>query len=70
MWTFVYGLMVYLPAYAIPRDRPARPVPGWLYPLAVVIPLPFMILLAPWGFVWNHFHGGIDKHFPPILPGS
>jgi hypothetical protein len=24
MWTFVYGLMIWLPAYSLPRDRPVR----------------------------------------------
>src|SRR6185312_14752888 len=35
MWTCVYGLMVYLPAYCIPHDRPVRPPRWWQYVLAV-----------------------------------
>jgi len=46
-WFFVYGLMVYLPAYAVPEDRPAREPPWWSYPLAVALPLLAPILLLP-----------------------
>jgi len=46
-WFFVYGLMVYLPAYAIPGNRPAREPPWWSYPLAVALPLLAPILLLP-----------------------
>lgn len=37
-WVFVYGLMVYLPACTVPRDRGAKPVRWWHYPLAVFLP--------------------------------
>jgi hypothetical protein len=37
-WVFVYGLMVYLPACTVPRDREAKPVRWWHYPLAVFLP--------------------------------
>ena len=63
-WIFVYGLMVYLPAYCLPRNPRARPVPWWLYPVALLLPIlsavPFVLLLkllAP-----NH----PSIHFPPI----
>lgn len=46
-WVFVYGLMVYLPAYSLPRDRPARKGRWWAYPLAVVAPLFSPVLLLP-----------------------
>jgi len=46
-WVFVYGLMVYLPACTVPRDRPATPPRWWHYPLAVVLPFPFVVLAAP-----------------------
>ncbi len=46
-WVFVYGLMVYLPACTIPDDRPAKPPHWWHYPLAVVLPFPFVVLAAP-----------------------
>ncbi len=37
-WVFVYGLMVYLPACTVPRDRGARPLRWWHFPLAVFLP--------------------------------
>ena len=46
-WIFVYGLMVYLPACTVPRDRPAKPPRWWHYPLAVVLPFPFVVLAGP-----------------------
>jgi hypothetical protein len=46
-WVFVYGLMVYLPACTVPGDRGARPPRWWHYPLAVVLPFPFVVLAAP-----------------------
>jgi hypothetical protein len=45
MWIFVYGLMVWLPAYCVPADRPARPPRWWLFPLAVIIPFLFITLI-------------------------
>jgi hypothetical protein len=65
-WVFVYGLMVWLPAYCVPAERSARPPRWWVYPLAVVIPflfLPLMAVLSPW--LWlTPKHPTI--HFPPI----
>ena len=46
-WFFVYGLMVYLPAYSIPPDRSLRKPRWWTYLLAVVAPLLSPILLLP-----------------------
>lgn len=37
-WVFVYGLMVYLPAYSIPEARTARPPRWYHYPLALILP--------------------------------
>ncbi|MHB0955210.1 MAG: hypothetical protein ACYC0X_02415 [Pirellulaceae bacterium] len=37
-WIFVYGLMVYLPACTVPRDRGAKPLRWWHYPVAVFLP--------------------------------
>jgi hypothetical protein len=65
-WVFVYGLMVWLPAYCVPAERSAREPRWWAYPLAVAIPflfLPLMAVLAPW--LWlTPKHPPI--HFPPI----
>ena len=38
-WFFVYGLMVYLPAYCIPSDRGARKPAWYHYVLAYIVPL-------------------------------
>lgn len=38
-WFFVYGLMVYLPAYTRPRAVGAPSPPWWSYPVAYVLPL-------------------------------
>lgn len=66
LWIFVYGLMVYLPAYCVPPDRAARPVRWWHFPLAAFIPL-LCVPLSP--FPWIRFllfPGHPDIHFPPI----
>jgi hypothetical protein len=66
LWIFVYGLMVYLPAYCIPAERKIRSPQWWHYPLAVLVPFLFipvvpLPLLA--GLLYPH-HPRI--HFPPI----
>ena len=67
LWVFVYGLMIYLPAYSVPADRGARPPRWWLYPMAVIIPLLFMILLLPFGLMRPYLHPDpCQIHFPPI----
>lgn len=66
LWIFVYGLMVYLPAYCVPQDRPARPVRWWHLPLAAVIPI-FCVPLSPFPWIrFLFFKGHPDMHFPPI----
>ena len=66
MWVFVYGLMVYLPAYCVPTERGARPPRWWHYPLAVLLPFVFAIPVAA---VVGALHP-VPIHFPPIAPGS
>lgn len=69
MWVYVYGLMIYLPAYSLPEGRSTRPPRWWHYPLAVVVPFPFMILLLPVGVMRSLLHLHPDPsgiHFPPI----
>ncbi len=66
MWIFVYGLMVWLPAYSLSPHPEARPPRWWHYPLAVVLPLlcvPLAAVTAPW--LWlTPKHPPV--HFPPI----
>jgi hypothetical protein len=66
MWTFVYGLMVFLPAYTIPSERGAKPVRWWHFPMAVVLPIVFSIPVA---VLVGTLHP-IPIHFPPITPNS
>jgi hypothetical protein len=69
MWVFVYGLMIYLPAYCLPPRRNATSPRWWHYPLAVFLPFPFMILLLPVQVLRHILHLHPDPssiHFPPI----
>ena len=61
-WMFVYGLMVYLPAYCLPERAGTRRPRWWHYPVAVFLPFVFVIPFA--GAV--HFLHPIKIHFPPI----
>ena len=48
LWVFVCGLMVWLPAYCVPSQRSARPPRWWHFPLAVVVPFAFELLVPIW----------------------
>ncbi len=66
LWIFVYGLMIYLPAYCVPAERCARRPRWWLYPLAVVVPFLF-IPLVPLPLLASLLYPHHPKiHFPPI----
>lgn len=54
-WFFVYGLMVYLPAYSLPQ-RDARPPRWWHYPLAILLPFLFML---PWAIFYGLIVSGL-----------
>lgn len=63
-WIFVYGLMMYLPAYCIPENRPVKKPAVWLYPLVIFgVPL---VGVIPGGIL-----GSIIKHIRPphYFPG-
>ncbi len=46
-WIFVYGLMVWLPAYSLRSDREANNKPKWwTYLLAIILPFVFAIPVA------------------------
>jgi hypothetical protein len=65
-WIFVYGLMVYLPAYCVPSERKAHQPRWWHYPLAVVAPFLF-IPLVPLPLLAKLLSPNHPKiHFPPI----
>ena len=48
-WFFVYGLMVYLPAYSLP-EREVKPPRWWHYPLSIALPFAFML---PWALLYG-----------------
>ena len=60
-WIFIYGLMVYLPAYCLPRGRGARAVRWYHYVLAV--PAAFLIAL-PLLVPITYFIGQVLEHPP------
>ncbi|HWR26766.1 MAG TPA: hypothetical protein VN316_02705 [candidate division Zixibacteria bacterium] len=45
-WIFVYGLMVYIPAYCIPENRVVVPARFWHYIGAIFFPILFAIPVA------------------------
>lgn len=51
-WVFIYGLMIYLPAYSLPPDRPAkRPrfyhaIYAVIFPLLCSIPVAIVVMLV------------------------
>ncbi|MCB9362853.1 hypothetical protein H6504_05440 [Candidatus Woesearchaeota archaeon] len=55
-WFFVYGLMVFIPAYALPK-RNAKPPKWWVYPMTVFLVIISPILLFPFTpvlqFLWD-----------------
>ncbi len=68
LWIFVYGLMVFLPAYCVPAERNTRVLRWWHYPLAVFVPflfIPIVPLPLLAGVLFPH-HPKV--HFPPIGP--
>ncbi len=64
LWIFVYGLMVYLPAYTIPTERGA--LKPKLQHTILAFVLPFLIGI-PWAIAVNLlFPNHPSIHFPPI----
>jgi hypothetical protein len=57
MWTFVYGLMIYLPAATVPEKRDVRTARWWHWLMAVVLPIFFVIPLALW-LLWRVVSAG------------
>jgi hypothetical protein len=63
MWVFVYGLMIYLPAFTIPSGRAVRKPAWWHYPLFVAAPL---LGVIPGGILATIFRRLLHPHiFPP-----
>jgi hypothetical protein len=62
-WIFLYGLMIYLPAYCIPVKRGAKP-PRWYHGLAAIF-LP-VLFSVPFLAIVRLTHHPQPTHFPPI----
>ncbi|WKZ37103.1 MAG: hypothetical protein QY332_04080 [Anaerolineales bacterium] len=65
-WIFIYGLMIWLPAYSLPVRKRAKPPRWWVYPLALFAPF---FLAVPLAILVSSLHP-VSIHFPPILPNS
>jgi hypothetical protein len=65
-WIFVYGLMVWLPAYCLEARDGAKPSRWWQAAVAVFLPFVFAIPVA---ILVGSLHP-VAIHFPPILPNS
>ena len=64
LWIFVYGLMIYLPAYTVPVDRGAQRPKVRHAALAFILPL---LIGIPWAIIVNLiFPNHPSIHFPPI----
>lgn len=63
-WFFVYGLMVYLPAYALP-PRKTVSLRWWHYIYALVLPFLFML---PWGLFYTLIVKGLLGY--DLLPAN
>lgn len=64
-WFFVYGLMVYLPAYSIPKNI-VLPRPRWYqYPLAIILPILMAIPMSLLASLYRSFFDGV--YFPGVF---
>jgi hypothetical protein len=61
LWIFVYGLMLYLPAYSLPERQVRKPA-RYLYLLAILLPL---LAAVPVALIVGLLHP-TSIHFPPI----
>ena len=66
MWIFVYGLMIYLPAYTLPGRPGARAPKVWHAFLSLLVPF---LIGIPWAiFIHLLSPNHPNIHFPPIQP--
>lgn len=65
-WIFVYGLMIWLPAYCLPLRGHVKRPRWWMYVFSIILPFFFAIPVAG---VVGYLHPA-KIHFPPILPNS
>lgn len=62
LWVYVYGLMIFLSAYSIPKNLATKPVRFYHYPLAIIFPL---LMAIPVAIVIIIIHP-IGIHFDPL----
>ncbi|MBI5351658.1 MAG: hypothetical protein HZB50_03375 [Chloroflexi bacterium] len=62
-WIFIYGLMIWLPAYCIPPRTGVKLPRWWMVPLAIFAPY---LLAVPVALVVSTLHP-VSIHFPPIV---
>jgi hypothetical protein len=62
MWAFVYGLMVYLPAYTLPDKENLTKPKARHYILAIVLPI---LIAIPVAVIVSFIHP-VSIHFPPM----
>ncbi len=66
MWMFVYGLMVYLPAYCLPTDRKLKPLHFYHYLLPFIFAVIFQIILIPVVPLIKHIRPSVNQSFLPM----
>lgn len=67
LWIFVYGLMIYLPTYCIPQERGANNVRVWHYPLVIIVPVFFFLIMFFIVFLWKSIGLPAIPNFGPDL---
>lgn len=68
MWMFVYGLMIYLPAYSIPERPLAREPKPRHFIFALLLPFPSIILIGPLMPLIHELRPSTLVKFPPMQP--
>ncbi|GAB4577980.1 MAG: hypothetical protein Fur0022_07120 [Anaerolineales bacterium] len=65
-WIFVYGWMIYLPAYCFPGREGRKPLKPWHYPILLFFPI---LCAIPVAAIISTLHP-TPIHFPPIPPDT
>lgn len=64
MWMFVYGLMIYLPAYCLP-DELGTSTKRRRFLLAIVVPMLFQLIDLPVVPLIQHLRPSVNDKYPP-----
>lgn len=65
MWIFTYGLMIYVPAYCVPENRPTNRPRWYHYALTLILPLLFQLPMIIGVLL---FRSAVGHEFP-LFPG-